>query len=336
MIEEFKNRSDRLERIQAEFKRIEEDLDVSDSDNIFGLNIDKNDALIILLPVPWEGTASYHKGTKLSYKTINLASHYVDLTCSSFPRTYSSGIYMETSPKIFDTPFNLDPSNINPISDAINEYVYSYSKSILDSSRFVGLIGGEHSIPYGLIKALDQKYPEGFSVLHVDAHHDLRASYEGYKHSHASIMYNIVNDFSSINIVSYGIRDYCKFEHDLAENSPRITTFYDSFDSYYKDVLQSNIDKILSILKDKVYISFDIDGLTPENCPHTGTPVPGGIPFNVAKHLLSTIGHSKTVIGFDLCEVGVSDNLFDENVASRILYELCGCMSYSNNLYLKN
>ena len=334
MIEDIKNNQERILRVKKEFQRLEQDQPIQDGDNIFGLNINKDDALLILLPVPWEATASYHKGTLMAYKSILEASYYVDLQSSYFPDTYKAGIHMELSSKIFETPSNIDPSVINPISEKINDYVYSYSKSVLDSSKFVGIIGGEHSVPYGLIKVLNEKYPEGFSVLHIDAHHDLRSSYEGYRYSHASIMYNVLNDFPNLNIVSYGIRDYSKFEFNLASSSSRITTFYDRYDSYYKDELNSNIEKILSTLKNKVYISFDIDGLSPELCPHTGTPVPGGIPFNVAKHLLSTIGHNKTVIGFDLCEVGVSSNLFAENVASRILYELCGCLSFSNNLIL--
>ena len=332
MIENIKNNPERILRVKKEFQRLEQDQPIQEGDNIFGLNINKDDALLILLPVPWEATASYHKGTLLAYKSILEASYYIDLQSSYFPDTYKAGIHMDLSSKIFETPSDTDPSVINPQSDIVNNYVYSYSKSVLDSSRFIGIIGGEHSVPYGLIKALNEKHPEGFSVLHIDAHHDLRSSYEGYRYSHASIMYNVLNDFSKLNIVSYGIRDYSKFEFDLASSSSRVTTFYDRYDSYYNDVLLFNLEQILTTLKDKVYISFDIDGLSPELCPNTGTPVPGGIPFNVARFLLSTVARHKTIIGFDLCEVGVSPNLFDENVASRILYELCGTLVHSNNL----
>lgn len=333
MIDQFKkNDSKRLQRIQKECLRLEQDQPISDQDNIFGLNIDKSDASLILLPVSWEATASYHKGTAYAYRSILEASYFIDLYQSYFKDTYKAGIFMDRSVKDFPTPKDTSPETINPISETINEYVYKYSKSILDSNRFIGLIGGEHSIPYGLIKALTETYSDSFSVLHIDAHHDLRSSYEGYKFSHASIMYNILNDFPAINIVSYGVRDFSQAEYKLASSSSRISTFYDSFDSYNKEDFLSNIDKILHLLKDKVYISFDIDGLEPSYCPSTGTPVPGGIPFSHAKYLLSCIGHSKTVIGFDLCEVGVSSNLFDENTAARILYELCGCVVYSNKI----
>lgn len=333
MIDQFKkNDSKRLQRIQKECLRLEQDQPINEGDNIFGLNIDRSDASLILLPVLWEGTASYHKGTRFAYKSILEASYFIDLYQSYFKDTYKAGIFMDRSIKDFSTPEDTSFESINPISETINEYVYKYSKSILNSNRFIGLIGGEHSIPYGLVKALTEIHSDSFSILHIDAHHDLRASYEGYKFSHASIMYNIFNDFPDLNIVSYGVRDYSQSEYNLASLSSRISTFYDSFDSYSKEDFLSNINKILQLLKDKVYISFDIDGLEPSCCPSTGTPVPGGIPFSYAKYLLSCIGHSKTVIGFDLCEVGVSSNLFDENTAARILYELCGCVVFSNKI----
>ena len=327
--------------MEKEFKNIEDDIDVSEDSNIFGLNILESDASIVLLPVPWEGTASYHKGTKDSYKTIRQASHYIDLYDPYFKKVYLSGIYMEENPKEFNYSCHDSTDRINEISESINKTVYDYSIKQLNNNKYLGLIGGEHSIPYGFIKALSEfrskntKDPS-FSILHIDAHHDLRKDYEGYKYSHASIMYRIMEDFKDINLVSVGVRDFCHKEYQYAKSTPRIDCFYDHeiFQSKQNGSSFLSITKdILSKLKSDVYIAFDIDGLDPGLCPKTGTPVPGGMNFNEASYLLYELSKQKRVIGFDLSEVGVSDNLWDENIAARILYKLCGATAYSNKLY---
>jgi agmatinase len=145
-------------------------------------------------------------------------------------------------------------------------------------------------------------------------------------------MYNVLRlPHSPKKIVQIGIRDFCKEEQDLINEDPRLKTFYGPqiFDRLFSGQSWNTIcEDILSELPQNIYISFDIDGMNPEYCPHTGTPVPGGLSFMQIEHLLRVLKKSnKNVIGFDLCEVTPdpkNENEWDGNVGARILYKLCG------------
>ncbi|MFM8960365.1 MAG: arginase family protein, partial [Bacteroidota bacterium] len=168
-----------------------------------------------------------------------------------------------------------------------------------------------------------------FGILQIDAHMDLREAYEGFRYSHASIMFNALQIPSLTSLVQVGIRDYCPAEKELAQEDDRIRSWFDH------DLQAANFRgqhwnnlcvDIIKDLPDKVYVSFDIDGLEPFNCPGTGTPVPGGLAYAQAIHLLETLYHSgREIIGFDLCEVAPSkgDREWNANVGARILYKLC-------------
>ena len=133
-----------------------------------------------------------------------------------------------------------------------------------------------------------------------------------------------------------GIRDFCENENELMQNDPRINTF---FDHEIKEAMFSGENwedicgKIIAGLGNKVYISFDIDGLTPELCPNTGTPVPGGLTFEQAIYLIKRlVEKGKTIVGFDLCEVAPGKTEWDGNVGARVLYRLCNLTAKSNKL----
>ncbi len=187
------------------------------------------------------------------------------------------------------------------------------------------LIGGDHSTPYGYLKALEERY-EGFGVLQIDAHCDLRESYEGFLFSHASIMYNVLSGFSQIqNLVQVGIRDWCP-EEDL-----RIKDSDGWVKTYFMSDMQKGLfeggtwadqcKQILADLPDKVYM--DIDGLDPVYCPNTGTPVPGGLEYYQLIYLLEEIHRSgRQIIGADLCEVAGTPHDWDGNVGARLAYKL--------------
>ena len=178
---------------------------------------------------------------------------------------------------------------------------------------------------------------DNFGVLQLDAHCDLRAGYLENDFSHASVMYHVSQMPSVKRLVQVGVRDYCEEEVDFIKNSQgKIKTF---FDHEIKDQLfqgkswQSLCKKIGNALPDKIYISFDIDVLTPDLCPNTGTPVPGGLSFEQVSYLFQTLHQmGKQIIGFDLVEIGkdTSSLKWDAKVASRILYQLCGYYSASN------
>jgi agmatinase len=200
----------------------------------------------------------------------------------------------------------------------------------MEAGKIVGIIGGDHSVPYGAFRAAAEKHGD-FGLLHFDAHSDTRVAYEGFTWSHASIMYNALENIPQVTrITQVGVRDYCEQEHEFIRSlGHRAKVFHD------KDIAAARFGgsswtrtatEILDTLPDKVWVSFDIDGFDPKLCPHTGTPVPGGLEFQEVNHLLGLIARSgRTIIGFDLVEVcpapGASDE-WDANVAMRLLYKL--------------
>ncbi len=210
----------------------------------------------------------------------------------------------------------------------IAEQIFNESLVRLERGKIVGLVGGDHSTPYGLIRAVAEK-EERIGVLQIDAHADLREAYEGFQHSHASIMHNVLADISGVeSLVQVAVRDLSEEEARRIEADPRITAFYDrtlANNRFEGMTWNEQCRRIVEKLPAKVYVSFDIDGLTPENCPHTGTPVPGGVTFNEAAYLLAAIPASgRKIVGFDLCEVvpAPADD-WDANVGARVLYKLC-------------
>jgi len=325
---------------------------------IFGTESNFESSEIILLPVPWDVTTSYGRGTRLGPSAILKASPQIDFNDYDFGDVSKRGLFLlPENPQILDDYEIAEPlaqkvideyhqsNGLQPLSKAANEAmalvnekcnsmvqsVYKESKKLLDIGKVVGVVGGDHSSPLGLIQALSEKYNE-FGILHVDAHADLRNAYMGFIHSHASIMYNVLRlPHSPKKIVQIGIRDFCKEEQDLINEDPRLKTFYGPqiFDRLFSGQSWNTIcEDILSELPQNIYISFDIDGMNPEYCPHTGTPVPGGLSFMQIEHLLRVLKKSnKNVIGFDLCEVTPdpkNENEWDGNVGARILYKLCG------------
>jgi agmatinase len=176
-----------------------------------------------------------------------------------------------------------------------------------------------------------------FGILQIDAHCDLRVAYEGFNYSHASIMYNALKEIKEISrLVQMGIRDYSADEWNYIKNSNyRVVTY---FDKEIKNRLYEGqswkmiAEEIVSKLPEKVYISFDVDGLDPKLCPHTGTPVQGGFETEQIYYLFSKITQSgKKIIGFDLNETGVSESDWDANVSARILFKLCNLLVTSNS-----
>lgn len=325
--------------------------------NIFGLNFTRQESNLILIPVPWEATTSYGRGAAKGPKCIRDASPQLDLFDAELgqmglARPWEYGIFMETESaqirrwntegskfalpivkaggKIEGRPaLKKALARVNLLSSKVNDFVYEHAKAVLKENKLVGVVGGDHSVPFGAIRAVAEAHGN-VGVLHVDAHADLRKAYEGFEHSHASIMNNVVNGIEGVSkLVQVGIRDFCDSEYDMAKSHPKISTH---FDFELQDALARNkswnelCEKIVEELPQKVYISFDIDGLDPALCPHTGTPVPGGLSFAQAVHLLKTVAlKKKTVVGFDLNEVAPGKNSeWDGNVGARLLYKLCG------------
>ena len=162
--------------------------------------------------------------------------------------------------------------------------------------------------------------------LHIDAHADLRQAYEGFTFSHASILYNLLQEDQVGPIVQVGIRDQCEEERQRALADPRVTQSLDAELAMAMaggETWRDLMTEALKPLPQRVWITFDVDGLQPSLCPNTGTPVPGGLSWSQACVLLHLLGRSgRTIVGFDLCEVGA--HTWDANVGARLLYKLAG------------
>lgn len=325
---------------------------------IYGLPYTEEDSQLILIPMPWEVTASYGGGSALGPETILKASPQIDLYDFEFKKAYEKGIHMleisdeimqknaqgrqqaklifeyieNNGPKLSDSLLKAQES-INQQSQELQKQLKQQCLDYLKKGKTPCVIGGDHSVPLGAIEAYSEHYNGDYGILHVDAHADLRVAYQGFTQSHASIMDNVLKlPKPPKRLVQVGIRDFCKEEFDYIESHPNISCFFDRElkKLSYKGLSWNYLcEKIVNELPQNVYISFDIDGLTPNLCPHTGTPVPGGINFEEMVHLLSTLSNSgKNIIGFDLCEVAPdptdSENEWDGNVGARVLYQLCG------------
>lgn len=317
----------------------------------FGFPFEPEKCLLHLITVPWDVTASFHDGTSLGPKAIVEASTQVEIHDDHYPAAWQKGIatlkpigfasdnnheirrearliiqeleseYSTLEDKERDNLY----LNINNACEQLNTEVYNTAKKILNQGKIPALIGGDHSTPLGLIKAIAEKQPLG--ILHLDAHMDLRDNYQGFTYSHASIMNNASKLSGVEKITQVAIRDYSLKEVNYAAKQSKITQFTENNINSKKfkgDSWHKICSEIIETLPQNVYISFDIDALSPDNCPSTGTPVPGGISFQEAAYLLKTLHESgKKVVGFDLTEVAPNETgEWDANVGARILYKL--------------
>lgn len=329
--------------------------------HFIGLPFDENDADTVLVPVPWDVTVSYADGTATAGQNILEASAQLDLYDPDAPDAWKKGIYMrhidlvwlnrnaELRPlaeqyiDFLENGGKLDRSpemqaalqEINHACLDLKKWVYNETKALLDKGKQVGIVGGEHSVPLGYLEALAERHGN-FGILQIDAHQDLRDAYEGFTYSHASIFYNALKIKQVERLVQVGIRDFCEAEANLVvASNGRVKVWTDQQirdDSFEGTSFQVTCQRIVAELPPLVYISFDIDGLQPDLCPNTGTPVAGGLSFNEAVYLLKSVVKSgRKIIGFDLCEVGGVDNEWDGNVGARVLYKLCNLMASSHS-----
>ena len=312
----------------------------------------------MLVPVPFEATTSYGGGTADGPQIVLEASKQVDLFDLDTGRPYEVGISMLPNPvevrawndeaKALAAPIvesgglEVDSkalAKVNALSEKMNEWVYQTTRKWLAAGKVVGVVGGDHSTPFGSIKAYAEKYPN-LGVLHLDAHADLRDAYEGFTWSHASIMFNVMKHVPGVKkLVQVGIRDFGEAEYlMIRESDGRIHTFFDARLARARlDGMpwREQVDSIVAELPQHVYLSWDIDGLEPTLCPNTGTPVPGGLTFAQAVALLEGLVRAgKKIVGFDLNEVsdGGSGSEWDGNVGARLLYKMIGWTLISQGL----
>lgn len=316
---------------------------------IFGLPFNIEESKLVLLPVPWEATVSYGSGASKGPKAILDASQQIDLYDSLYPNGWREGIAMQ------DIPTDLYYENmqvckkteeylngyvggekneslleeINNDCKNLNKRIEEVADGLLEEGKIVGVVGGDHSSPFGYFKSLSKKYKD-YGILHIDAHADLRCAYEGFNDSHASIFHNVLSIPNVSKLVQIGVRDISEEEvNTIKSEKGRIVLYTDyeiKSDLYKGKTWNKKCDEIIKNLPKNVYVSFDIDGLEPSLCPNTGTPVPGGFKIEEIIYLIEKIVISgRKIIGFDLCEVVPSKDggEWDGNVGARVLYKLC-------------
>ncbi|MEK7233704.1 MAG: agmatinase family protein [Elusimicrobiota bacterium] len=330
---------------------------------VFGLPHEEKDAALVLVPVPWEATTSYGGGTSKGPAAILKASGQVDLFDSEVHRPYEPGIFMRTESKevrawnktaktaarkIIKAGGRIEGNKnlqqalkiTNELGGKLNDWVYREAKDLMDAGKIAGIVGGDHSVPYGAFQAAAEKHGD-FGLLHFDAHSDTRVAYEGFTWSHAAIMYNAMENIPQISkIIQVGIRDFCEQEHKFIRSlGQRARVFYDrdlATRRFAGEPWTKTAGEIAASLPQQVWITFDIDGLDPKLCPHTGTPVPGGLDLAQAVHLIGLVARSgRKIIGFDLNEVSPAPGGRDEwdaNVGMRLLYKLIAWTFVSRGL----
>ena len=275
-------------------------------------NLDNSKAVIISFP--YEKSTSFGKGTKLGPKAIISASSQVEL----FDEELEKETYLKVG---IHTISEIKPSNV------ASKFYLPLTKKVEETlalNKFPIILGGEHTISLGGVLGVIKKY-KSFSVLHFDAHADLRDSYEGNKFSHASAMRRVLDLEEVKNLVSVGIRNISNNEDEGSEfdfykkNQKRIKIFWS------KDKEDLSVKKILDSLEKDVYITFDVDAFDPSIMPSTGTPEPGGMLWHETLEILRQVFLKKNVIAVDVVELSPIKNMpAPDFMIAKMIYKMIG------------
>ncbi|NQU95602.1 MAG: agmatinase [Candidatus Omnitrophica bacterium] len=264
---------------------------------------------VCIIQAPYDETLTYIKGARKGPEAIIEASTNMELFDDELQaETYKIGIY--TAPPLeFNAPTTPEKAIAN-VKDAVKE--------VFDAGKFPVLLGGEHSITVGAVKAAKEAFNE-ISVLHLDAHYDLRDEYNGSKYNHACVARRLVK---ICPIVEVGVRNLSKEEKDFLDTSPsdvKVISVYDILDSpdWKKEASGA--------LKDNVYITIDLDVLDPAIMPSVGTPEPGGFGWYEFMDFLKIVTKDKKIIGFDVVELSPKEGFIAPDfLAAKIIYRLLG------------
>ncbi len=316
---------------------------------------------ITILPIPYDATASYRKGAALGPAAIVAASAQVDL--SSGPLSVGQEEFtalMAEDPELVSLNESITKltapisaqgefpvahpetlAEVNKAGERIRDLTHAFATRTLDDGGVPVVLGGEHSTPLGSIEAVAERHP-GLGLLQIDAHMDFRGSFQGFEHSHAAIAWNVLDRCAGVSkLVQFGIRDYSAdemaFGRERAGRVVAITDFETTQALHGGRAFAELAGAVIDHLPEVVYISFDIDGLDPALCPHTGTPVPGGLSWGQVNTLLLALANSgRRVVGFDLVEVAPGEgdpaDAWDANVGARVLHALLGVVAITNGL----
>ena len=262
---------------------------------------DVDNSSIVIIPVAYDGTSTWIKGADKGPKAIIEASANMELyDIETDSEVYKQGIFTET-------PTGGEMSVIEMVEEVIDNVKY-----YLEKNKFVIVIGGEHSVNIGAVKAYAERYDD-LTILQLDAHTDLRNQYNGSKYSHACVM---ARAKELCSIAQVGIRSMDACEKDYIDSS-RI---------FFAKDIHNNMDwieKVISILSDNVYVTIDMDVFDPSIMPSTGTPEPGGLLWYDVLVLLKTVSVKKNIVGFDVVELCPDErNKAPDFLAAKLIYKL--------------
>lgn len=329
----------------------------SNFSSLFGWPALRQKSSVILVGVPWEVTVSYREGASLAPQSLLKSSSQIDLYDFELKDTYRSGFFLEPiseeikeknrlarhqARKVIQEWEKSEGSlcsqktktlleQVNQACQEMVDWVYKKTKKILSENKIPGLIGGDHSISLGAVKAFGEEYKQ-YGILQIDAHLDLRPSYQGFTYSHASVMHNVLNLLlPPQKIVSVGVRDFSQKEWKRVQSETQRLVCFTNHEIkswlFQGRSWKSFCEKIISELPQNIYLSVDVDGFSPNHFPQTGTPVPGGLSFDQFIYFLMKLVREgrKRIIGFDLCELASHhEESLDANIGMRLLYQMCG------------
>lgn len=264
-----------------------------------------NNAKVVIVPIPFEKTTSYGRGTAKGPDAIIKASPYLEFYDEELDtEQWKAGIY---------TAQNV---NVKGESEFVLDSIEKEISSYITMGRFIIALGGEHTISYGVFQAFNKQF-ENLSILQFDAHSDLRDTYEGSKYSHACVMRRIWE--KNKNIVQVGIRSQCLEEKDFIKQN-NIKTYY------AHNIKQNHFDpQIIDDLKENVYITIDVDYFDPSIMPSVGTPEPGGFLWYETLEFLKQIFINKNVVGLDVVELCPQESIrHPDFLVAKLIYKIIG------------
>jgi agmatinase len=263
-------------------------------------------AAFAVLPVPYEKTVSYGGGTANGPGAILLASDQLE-TFDGESNPSALGIH------------TCDPVDCSGDAAQVIDAIAAAVARILRAGSLPVVLGGEHTVTYGVIRGYLEAGITDFGVVQVDAHADLRDAYLGDPLSHASVMRRISD--AGIPLYQLGVRAYCEEEKQVREANPRV---------YYRDAddlvpQQVQLVELPEDFPDKVFFTLDIDGMDPSVFPSTGTPVPGGLGWYQTLNLFRSVAQQRQIIGFDVMEFAPLAGFHAYDFAAALLsYKLMG------------
>ena len=278
------------------------------------------DAKAVIIPVPYDSTTSYRAGTREGPFAILTASRQVEL--------YDLDLQCEPLLAGVHTLPELEPDMQGPQATLKN--IEMAVRAVIADGKFPVMLGGEHSITTAPVKAIKEKYGENLSVLQLDAHSDLRDSYENTPFNHASVMRRV---FDLAKITQVGIRNTCKDEMDFIKSVNHDGIFW-AHEICGTD--NSWVDRVLARLDNNVYITIDLDAFDPSIMPAVGTPEPGGMLWYQTMHLLTRVIEEKNVVGFDVVELcPIPGNIAADFMAAKLVFKMLGRIFKKNGWIAK-